>query len=175
MGRVAAELGFGYVLGAKTRFIKRAIGMCPPISKLITSPYASGRTHRVESRTHGLSDVRTERNNAAEHAAEIAVASHRARPEISVNDTGPGLPSGKGRPDIRRILYYETTRHQRTSRSLKASPLTRFDPRAGGPFSATADRGERLTLPFANSLPGLRSYETGGETTLSLVLAGVVL
>ena len=36
-----------------------------------------GRTYRVESRTHSLSDVRTERNNAAPHAAEIAVASHR--------------------------------------------------------------------------------------------------
>jgi len=73
-----SELGFDYVLGAKSTIIKRAIGICPPISKLITSPYASGRTHRVESRSHSLSDVRTDRNNAAEHTAEIAVASHRA-------------------------------------------------------------------------------------------------
>jgi hypothetical protein len=78
VGRVATELGFDYVLGAKSTIIKRAIGMCPPSSKLITSPYASGRTHRVESRTHSLSEVRTERNIAAPHAAEIAVASHRA-------------------------------------------------------------------------------------------------
>ena len=78
MGRVATELGFDHVLGAKSTIIKRAIGMCPPISKLITSPYASGRKHTVDSRSHTLSDVRTERNNAALHAAEIAVASHRA-------------------------------------------------------------------------------------------------
>jgi len=70
--------GFDYVLGAKSTVINRAIGMCPPISKLITSPYASGRTHRVESRTHSLSEVRTERTKAALHTAEIAVASHRA-------------------------------------------------------------------------------------------------
>ena len=78
MGRVATELGFDYVLGAKSTIIKRAIGMRPPISKLITSPYASGRTPRVESRSHSLSDVRVDRNSAAEHTAEIAVASHRA-------------------------------------------------------------------------------------------------
>ena len=78
MWRVATELGFDYVLGAKSTIIKRAIGMCPPISKLVTSPYASGRTHRVESRGYSLSDVRTDRNNAAVHTAEIAVASHRA-------------------------------------------------------------------------------------------------
>jgi Protein of Unknown function (DUF2784) len=78
VGRVATELGFDYVLCAKSTSIKKAIGMCPPISKLIPSPYASGRTHRVESRIHSLSDVRTERNNAAEHPAEIAVASPKA-------------------------------------------------------------------------------------------------
>jgi hypothetical protein len=33
--------------------------------------------HRVESRDYSLSVVRTERNNAALHAAEIAVASQR--------------------------------------------------------------------------------------------------
>src|SRR6202521_1679417 len=44
-----SELGLDYVLGAKSTIIKRAIGICPPISKLITSLYASGRTHRVES------------------------------------------------------------------------------------------------------------------------------
>ena len=33
---------------------------------------------RVETRSHPLSDGRTERNNAVVHAAEIAVASHRA-------------------------------------------------------------------------------------------------
>ena len=71
------ELGFDYVLGAKSTIIKRGIGMCPPISKPIISPYASGRTHRVESRSHSLS-VRTDRNNTAEHTAEIVVASHRA-------------------------------------------------------------------------------------------------
>ena len=70
--------GFDYVLGANSTIIKRAIGMCPPLSKLITSPYASGRAHRVESRTHRVSDVPTERNNAALHTAEIAVAIHRA-------------------------------------------------------------------------------------------------
>ncbi len=32
----------------------------------------------TESRSHSFSDVRTERNNAALHTAEIAVASHRA-------------------------------------------------------------------------------------------------
>ena len=32
--------------------------------------------------------------------------------EISVNDTGPGLPPGKRRPDIRRILYDEATRQR---------------------------------------------------------------
>jgi hypothetical protein len=41
----------------------------------------------------------------------------------------------------------------------------------GGPFSATADRGEMLTFPFAGSLPRLRSYETGGEATSSLASA----
>jgi hypothetical protein len=67
-----------YVVGAKGTTI-RAIGMCPTDFKaLITSPYPSGRTHRVQSRTHTLSEVGTERNNAAEHTAEIAVASHRA-------------------------------------------------------------------------------------------------
>jgi len=76
--RVATELGFDYVLGTKSTIIKRAIGMCPPISTLITSPYASGRTHRVESHGHSLLDVRTDRNNAAQHTAEIAVASPRA-------------------------------------------------------------------------------------------------
>ena len=77
VGRVATELKVDYVLGAKSTIIKRAIGMCPPISKLITSPYASGRKYTVESRSHSLSDVRKDRNNAAQHTAETAVASHR--------------------------------------------------------------------------------------------------
>jgi hypothetical protein len=41
-----------HVLGAISTIIKRAIGTCQIISKLITPPYASGRTHRVEIRTH---------------------------------------------------------------------------------------------------------------------------
>src|ERR1700733_6185122 len=32
-----------------------------------------------------------------------------------------------------------------------------------------------LTFPFVGSLPRLRSYEIGGETTLSLASAGLVL
>ena len=37
------------------------------------------RAHQETQRSsHSLSDVRTERNNAALHTAEIAVASHRA-------------------------------------------------------------------------------------------------
>src|ERR1700681_4843173 len=64
--------------GPRARSSKESSKLCSPISKLITSPYASGRTHRVESRSHSLSDVCTDRNNAAEHTAEIAVASHRA-------------------------------------------------------------------------------------------------
>jgi hypothetical protein len=91
--------------------------MCPPISELVNSPYASGwfltmewtvsfgqlqmklqlvsrgvfqiealqttrkssaaRTHRNEIHSHTLSDGCKDRNNAAEHTAEIAVASHR--------------------------------------------------------------------------------------------------
>jgi hypothetical protein len=78
VGRVATELGFDHVLGAKSTIIKRVIEVCARISKLVNSLYAFARTHRVESRSHSLSDVRTDRNNAAEHAAEIAVASHRA-------------------------------------------------------------------------------------------------
>ncbi len=90
--------------------------MCPWISKLVNSLYASGwfptlkwtafcgqlqmklqfvscgvfssrgsaineeeaRGMNTQSRSHSLSDVRTKRNNAALHAAEIAVASPKA-------------------------------------------------------------------------------------------------
>ena len=44
-----------------------------------TAFLGQGRDHQESHRSsHFLSDVRTERNNAALHAAEIAVASHRA-------------------------------------------------------------------------------------------------
>jgi len=41
----------------------------------LVAPTLRHETHKVESRSHSLSEVRTDRNNAAEHAAEMAVAS----------------------------------------------------------------------------------------------------
>ena len=63
------------------RLVNHPVNLTPMWDRLLRSSdstYASGRKHTVEFRTHSLSDVRTDRNNATEHAAEIAVASHRA-------------------------------------------------------------------------------------------------
>jgi hypothetical protein len=66
---------FGH-LQMKLRFVNCGVRQIEALHATRKSPVAL--THRVEIRSHSLSDVRTDRNNVAEHAAEIAAASHSA-------------------------------------------------------------------------------------------------
>jgi hypothetical protein len=64
----------------------------------------------------------------------------------------PVEPQSNRQPVDAMVLDRPTVqaRHPSDGEACQIKPLTRFDVRVGGPFSATADRGEILTLPFCS-------------------------